>query len=445
MKKFALSACLLVSLLALPAAAKETVILVGGDKSAGKALAKSSDAQWAKSLSKGLRLASKVLATGGEMTVVVKVAAGDYNGDIGSGAYQFPELNNKDAEFRLEGGYSADFTKRDPFGTPTRIVTISERSAPLLQLHPSRLDPATAQKEIKSLIIDGLFCDVGNSNNYDKKSNALIRGQGTSTHVVIRWGNTKVGYFELRNCVFVNSPERAFETLLRPANETVKFRLYNNVFVNCVTPLKLNSAVTPGGKVVEIEVDHCSFLLNWAPTLKVGAATPCALEIGTKEEVAKITIKNSLFYANLGGAILVLNKSSPELVISNNNFVGNGLLDKAPEPGAVALILTAGGKRQLVSVEKIKDVEFVEEAKGNVSVPPGINLSLVSTASLDSSKIEAKDTWESCMNRLFGETVKDGKAEVKSHASKKDYDLKDPPFPKNPAAQKYGASPKLVK
>jgi hypothetical protein len=444
MKTFALVASLLLGLLVGPAEAKETAILVGGDKAAGKALAKSTDGQWAKSLSKGLRRASKVLAAGGEMTVVVKVAAGDYNGDIGSGAYQFPELNNKDAEFRLEGGYSADFTKRDPFGTPTRIVTISERSAPLLQFHPSRPDPVTAQKEVKSLIVDGLFCDVGSSNNYDKKSNALIQGAGTSTHVVIRWGNTKVGYFELRNCVFMNSPQRAFRTLLRPANETVKFRLYNNLFVNCVMPVKLDSAVTPGGKVVEIEVDHCSFLLNWASTLDPGAGNPCALEIGTKEEVGKITIKNSLFYANFGGAILALNKESPELALHGNNFVGNGLLHKQSESDAVAMIITAGGKTKPVSLKEIGEVEFVD-AKDNVSISPGINLSIDSVGALDSSKIEAKDTWQKSINRLFGKTVEAGKVEVKNHAPKKEYDPNNPPAPKNPAAQKYGASPKLVK
>lgn len=446
MHKLATTALIALLALGAPALAddaKEVVFTIGGDKTAGKAAAK--NGKWAKSLTKGLKAAAKALAEGGPMTVVVKVAAGDYDGDLGSGAFQFPELGNKDAEFRLEGGYSEDFSKRDPFGTPSRIVTIAERSAPLLQFHPSRPNPPTAQMELKALYFDGFLCDVGNSNNYDKKSNTLLKGRGTSTHVVIRFGNTKVGYFEMRNCVFINSPHRAFETLLRPAHEEVKFRLYNNLFINCVIPVKLDSALTRGGTVKEIEVDHCSFLLNWAYNPDVSTGNPCALEIGNKHEAEKITITNNLFYANFGGAILALSKTTPPMVIKNNNFVGNGLLHQLAAPDAVAMVVEAGGKKQPIDVETIEEVDFVEEAEGNVSIPPGINLAIDAVKAVDSSTIDAKESWENSMNRLFGKNVEGGKVEVNNYAPKKEYDPKNPPFPRNPAAAKYGASPSLVK
>lgn len=446
MTKLAMSALFAMITLSAPAWAdepKELVFTVGGDKDAGKSAAK--NGKWVKSLTKALKAAGAALAEGGPMTVVVKVAAGDYDGDLGSGAFQFPELGNKDAELRLEGGYSDDFSRRDPFGTPTRIITVRERSAPLIQFHPSRPNPPTAQMELKSLYFDGFLCDVGNSNNYDAKSNTLLKGRGTSTHVVIRFGNTKVGYFEMRNCVFINSPHRAFETLLRPAHEEVKFRFYNNVFVNCVIPVKLDSALTRGGTVKEIEVDHCSFLLNWAFNPDVSTSNPCALEIGNKNEVEKVTLTNNLFYANFGGAILALSKSTPPMVINNNNFVGNGLLHELAAPGAVAMVVEAGGKKQPIDVETIEEIDFVEEAEGNVSIPPGINLSLGSPTAVDSSTIEPKESWENGLNRLLGKNLEGGKVEVNNYAPKQNYDPKNPPFPRNPEAAKYGASPSLVK
>ncbi len=439
--KASLLAALLAGLLATSAAADEFVIPIGGDKVAGAALAKGEGAKWAKSLTKGIRVARKILNKGGEATVVLKLAAGDYTGDLGSGAYQFPALSNKDAELRIEGGYSADFKTRDPFGTPTRIVTIETRSAPLIQLHPSQPEPAEAQKELKSLVLDGLLCDVGNSNNYDKASGSLLRGAGTSAHAVLGLGNTRVGAFELRNCVFLNSPERALKLELRPAGEGVKFRFFNSVFLGCVVPLQLDSSESEGSLVGEIEIARCSFVLNWAATADLSTPSAAALELGTKAQVAKVTIRDSLFYANFGGAIQLPAKDAPELVLRRNNFVGNGLLRKDSTAGAAALLTYAEGKPLAVAVEKLGSAEFVKEAEGNVSIAPGLSLTLVGAKDVPGEE----ETWEQGLERLLGKPGAEGETpEIKVYAPKLVYDPKSPPTPTVPAAHSYGASPRHV-
>ena len=92
----------------------------------------------------------------------------------------------------------------------------------------------------------------------------------------------------------------------------------------------------------------------------MSTGNPCALEIGNKHEAEKITITNNLFYANFGGAILALSKTTPPMVIKNNNFVGNGLLHQLAAPDAVAMVVEAGGKKQPIDVETIEEVDFVE-------------------------------------------------------------------------------------
>lgn len=440
--KASLLAALLAGLLAAPVGADEFVIPIGGDKTAGAAAAKGEGAKWVKSLTKGVRVAKKILAKGGPVTVVLKLSAGDYSGDLGSGAYQFPTLSNKEAELRIEGGYSADFQSRDPFGTPSRIVTTETRSAPLIQLHPSQPKPAEAQKELASLVIDGLLCDVGNSNNYDKASGSLIKGGGTSAHAILGLGNTRVGAFTLRNCLFLNSPERALHLELRPAGDEVKFRLFNCVFLNCVVPLRLDSAADEGGgKVAEIEVARCSFLLNWLANPEEKAPSAGAVELGTKDQVGKVTIRDSLFYANLGAAILLPEKDAPELVLRRNDFVGNGLIAQGSTPGAAALATFEEGKQVLVSADALGKCEAVKEAEGNVSLCPGLPLTLVGSKEAPG----AKETWEQALTRLLGKP--EGEAQVptiKVYAPRLNYDPKAPLLPTVQGAHSYGASPRHV-
>jgi len=209
----------------------------------------------------------------------------------------------------------------------------------------------------------------------------------------------------------------------------------------CVVPLVLDSSESEGGAVSEIEVARCSFVLNWAASADLSTPSAAALELGTKAQVAKVTIRDSLFYANFGGAIQLPPKDAPELVLRRNNFVGNGLLQKDSTSGAAALLTFESGQLQAVAVEKLGNAEFVKEAEGNVSISPGLSLSLVGAKDSPSEK----ETWDQALERLLGQPGAEGAAPgVKVYAPKLVYDPKSPPVPSVSAAHSYGASPRHV-
>lgn len=414
----------------------EIVFTVGGDKEKGKAMASSAGGKWGKSLSKGFKNAAKAInaAKGAKVIACIKVAAGEYDGDFGSGAYILPEIKNPKAILIIEGGYSPDFVKRDPFLSPTKLVTTKDRSAPLLKF---RASTPHNQDELAALIINGLVMDVGNSNAYDAKTNSLLKGKSCS-HPIISFGYFKTNLLELTNCVFVNAANRAFETLIRPASDDCEIKLCNCIFLNCLIPVKLDTA-RYRHKPSKIIVDHCSFLLNWGFNPDPNTGNPCALEIGPKDAAKKIMITNNLFFCNFGGAILALNKQMPALTINNNNFVGNGLLHGLSASDAVAMVVEAGGKKQAIDVDTIEELDAVEEAENNVSIPPDIALFLGEVKPIDNTAIKTNEGWENQVRRILGMNLQGAKVDIKDFAPKKTFDTVGLLLPKEEKAKPYGA------
>lgn len=412
---------------------EEVIITVGGDKEAGKALGK-----WAKSPTKGFKRASKAIAEKGPRTVIVKIAAGKYRGDLGSGVYKMPRFQNPEAVLRIEGGYSADFKTRDPFGTPTHLACDKDRSAPLIKFWLSR-PHAKMQDELEALVLDGLFLDVTASNRYDAKTNMLLKGS-SCTQVVMHFGYLKTNLLLIKNNIVLNSPHRAFETLIRAKSSDAEIRLSNNYFVNCVIPVKLDSA---RGKHMpkRIVFDHNSVLLGWAYNPDPNTSNPCAIELGPRYASKELHITNNLFYANFGGAILALHKQLPELYVNGNNFVGNGMLHGQTASDAVAMIAEAGGRKQPIDIATIEDMDAVEEAEDNVSIAPGIPMALEKVQVVDASKVKVEDNWENQARSILGLELRGGKVDVKNYAPKKQYDPKHPPLPQVEKAKRYGVQP----
>ncbi len=64
---------------------------MGGNEAKGKEAA--TGGEWLNNLTKGFARAAAKINEGGEMTAILKVAAGDFNGDMGSGSYALTEFN----------------------------------------------------------------------------------------------------------------------------------------------------------------------------------------------------------------------------------------------------------------------------------------------------------------------------------------------------------------
>lgn len=398
----------------------DVVYLVGGSGKSGKAVG---------SLTKAFQSAATDLSSG-SVTVRIKLAAGEYNGDLGSGAYALPTYSNPEASLIIEGGYSPDFSERDPFRTPSRIVTIAQRSAPLWTIGRN--------SKLKAFIVDGLLFDTQASNAYDERTNSLLPGK-SSTHAFIKFDYLETELLAFRNCVFANSANRVMEPLIRAATPQAQIEYSNCIFMNNRIPLKLDSARFRN-KPARILVDHCSFLINWAYNPDPDTGTPAVLEIGPKEAASEIVITNNLFYSNFGGAILAL-QVMPPTVLRNNNFIGNGLLHGQAEPDAVAIVVSAGGRKQPVNVGALGDVPGVQDASGNVSIAPGIGLTLGNVKMVNSADVKAQPTWANEVRSILGMNLRGGKVDIRDYAPKKDYDPNNPPFPSNPQAKRYGAQP----
>ncbi len=413
------------------AEAAEVTYLVGGDREAGKVAAERTGGTWVSSLSKGFAKAAADLNAGGEVSVVLKLAAGDYDGDLGSGAYALPLFTNPAGKLRIEGGYSQDFASRAPFRNPSRVVTIAERSAPLWSF--------AKNSKLGSFAVDGLLFDSVASNAYDAKTNSLLIGK-SSTHAFIKFNYLETDELAFDNCVFMNSANRVMETTIRAATPQAVIRFSNSIFLNNRIPLKLDTARFRN-RPARIEVDHCSFLVNWAYNPDPDTGLPAAVELGPKDAADEIVLTNNLFYANFGGAILALHGQLPSLVINRNNFVGNGLLHGETEPDSVAMIVSAGGRKQPISMEQIEDVPAVDEAEGNVSVAPGIPLALGEIKTVDADQVRAHPGWRNEVARLLGKNLQGSTLAIRDYAPKKEYDPENPPVPMVPEARSYGAAP----
>ncbi len=409
-----------------PAAANETVIYVGGDK------AKAAGGKWVKDLTRGFAAAAEAVNQPGARTVVVRVAAGDYTGDLGSGAYDLPLLNNPEGTLRVVGGWDAGFAARDPFGTPSRVVSPEGRSQPMWDL------PKNCK--LKGFVLDGMHFDAVGGNKY--RDRALLVGQ-SCTFKLINWNMLETDLLQVESCTFLNSADRVMETLIRAATPQAEIRFRNNMFVNCRIPLKLDTARFRN-KPAKIVVDRCSFILSWGYNPDPDSSNPAALELGPSDACGRFEVTNNLFYANFGGAILALNLKNSPMVISGNNFVGNGLLHGKAEPDAVAIIVAAGGKKQPLPLAKLEDVPFVEEAEGNVSVAPGIALSIGDVKPVDKDQVKASRGWQNDVNRILGRPLQGGTVKIGEYAPPQAWDPANPPFPAEDAAKRHGASPELV-
>jgi hypothetical protein len=429
----------LTAMLAAPARAGEVTFFVGGDEAKGKELAAAAGGKYTKeNLAKAFGWAAEAMKGGKEdVSVTIKVAAGDYGCQydfpaFGSALKTRPRPEYSASSLRISGGWDASFGKRDPFRTPTRFISPTPRKGPMLKFQK--------EDKLKAFALDGILFDAAPGNKYDEKTNSIKKGE-SNTDPIIRFVNLTVDQLAIEHCVFMNAAERAFETLVFPASDSSTVRLYNSVFLNCIIPVKLDSC---RGKRIPVlmDVDHCSFLLNFGFNPDPDTSNPAALELGGKYAASEIVVQNSLFYANFGGGIMNIETSQTKVTVKNNNFVGNGLLHGKPEIDACAMIV---GQKMPIPVKKIVDEEEDPTLAGNVSIPPGIALELGSTKPVDSSKVQPEKTWENEVNRILGRPLQGGTVKIKDFAPKKEWDPANPPFPTNDEAKKYGASPDLVK
>lgn len=193
---------------------------------------------------------------------IIRIAEGHYPGEAGCGHWNV-ETNN----LTLMGGYTDDFTERDPFQHVTLLAfddspNNSTRRVPGPELEATKDASAQYASGISGIVIDGLTLDGGPRNSYlDEPGNPSLRTDKTPNDPLI-FVTLEKGVGIIRNCTMLNpgvSP-----CLIAAAKPGARFEIYNNVFVNSVQHhLDLTCKSDKDGNRADFEVRHNTFLFAW--------------------------------------------------------------------------------------------------------------------------------------------------------------------------------------
>lgn len=335
---------------------------------------------------KAFQAAADALAGCGECEVRIHLAGGEYTGKANVGSWEFPEVRALQASLKILGGWTDDFSERNPFAYPTVLKSNPDRSSVVLSF-------AGRKHGFKSLVVSGLTFDTTPSNNYDSQTNSFKRS-GSSTFGQIAFGYITTDSLVVADNVFIGAPDGGVGgPVVRPIGSQGEVRIENNFFFNNLVPWKLASGSysTPPARYV---VRGNSFVLNWPYNADVATANPGALEIGNKHTAAKILIEDNLFAYNYGGAIFPQwdDTRGPEIEIRNNLFYGNGGLFGVDDPGSGAVVgkFVGAAKHSAFTAEELEE-DFDWVVAGNVSLDPDLSLGIPSTKGLTSTGQRSED------------------------------------------------------
>lgn len=175
----------------------------------------------------------------------VHIAEGTY---LGRGEGGADEIN---VPVSIVGGYSDDFTKRDPWGAHKTILSGTNKSknyspSPRLFIDLNKYANHPDGAQMPKILVDGLIIDQGAQNRYkDEAKTLLLRKANPATGenptpdrgaLIISASKTKnpqgIWEIEVRNCVVLNSaPTQG--ALAVNGYKNAKVTIDNNLVVNC--------------------------------------------------------------------------------------------------------------------------------------------------------------------------------------------------------------------
>jgi hypothetical protein len=293
---------------------------------------------------------------------------------------------------------------------------------------------------LKEFQISGFVMDVAPGYKYDAKTNSLKRGQ-SCTFPILALGYLQVEKMILSDNILMNAAQRGVEPLPRAANANAEVHVRNNFFLNNIIALRVDSARFRN-KPKRYVVSGNSFISNWPYNPDPTTSDPAAVKVGPKDTAEQVEIENNLFAFNVGGAIMpgYDDKVGPKIAIRNNLFHMNGVVF-GKDDAAAGAVVGKFNRAATYGVYTPSDLEdFSWEVKGNQVIDPPVGVSLVKPGVVDSNAITAEKTWVNDVRSLFGMNLQGGTAAISNFAPRMGVDLKQLPFPRNPAAKSFGVS-----
>ena len=334
---------------------------------------------------------------------VVCIAEGTYTGRGASG------VDEIEMAISVIGGFSPDFSKRDPWGAHKTIFTGEHnsknfKSQTRLSIDTSKtatkLMEARGQNTAHTIIVDGIIFDNGPRNYYKTSKEALIVRKGTPADTP--------------------TPESGALSISTGINSTVIVR--SNIAVN-FAPTEGVFSFFPG-KNAKVTIEGNAAINNTGSGFRLGTSF-------TGADSPAYTFSNNLSafnqkhtaYGTFGGSGIML-ESSTQVEITNSVFAFNdnyGVDNVKRSPDLVLNnnVIAANAKADFVefdietTTDYIEDeADLVEEASGNQSALPRIDVpeswfALYSARNIidrnaAEADIQAIDSWQNDVRGFFG-------------------------------------------
>jgi len=334
---------------------------------------------------------------------VICIAQGSYTGRGDNG------VDDINIPVSVIGGFSADFTKRDPWGahktiftglhnsknfaTQTRLSIDSTKTA-------TRLAEARGEPTKHTIIVDGLIFDNGPRNYYKDATESLIVRKGTPT-------NTP-------------TPESGALSISTGVNSTVIVK--NNVATNFAPTEGVFSFF--GGKGAKVTVENNLAINNTGSGFRLGTSFT-GTDVPTykfKNNISVFNEKHTAFGTFGGSGIMLESSTSVEITNSvfayNDNFgVDNTKRSKNLVFNENIIAKNANADfvefNLKINYDDIEDeADLVDEASDNINTAPAFKVSekwgayYTSRSIIDRNAAEADvkavDSWANDVRGFFG-------------------------------------------
>jgi hypothetical protein len=222
----------------------------------------------------------------------IHVAEGRYFGRLGVGMWEIPFDG-----VQLLGGYTTDFSERNPWAHPTQLLWDKGSK--------NRPNQARLLAKAKGAVVDGITIDMRDQNEYvDEQQSGRKERNVEEAAISLNYAGT------VRNCIVVNSCQ---ECVVTPPGSTIE----NNLFLNAVIfAVKVNSG---DAKAITSIVNN-TILFTWDnKSPGKGAYRGSAIHLG---QVASADIRGNILANNDNNAIYT-NGALDRTSITKNVFAMN--------------------------------------------------------------------------------------------------------------------------
>ena len=329
---------------------------------------------------KDLQAVLNLIRDNGENGAVIRIAEGNYLGYMNSG---YVEVYNF---VTLEGGWNADFTERNPMKYITKMEPTQEQlgsNGSKGVIHTNRaLDDVMAKKPKGTLVIDGIFFNLGFENFYKPAdpsdprfgcpSKAFETGRIEDAippqveHQIFHSDGWIAGNVIIRNCLFANGVYFAVQF----GSRCGEVEIYNNVFIsNRYGAVRIDGG-DKNGEASHVSFHHNTVAFSWCRDKEMadmGYGYECMTKINCDLHHNIFACNNNAAIARthvLGGPDKAIEAKRVTNIYDNAFFMNAADLQLPP---------TGGGKWTNVKVAQFEDLDesLIPKVEGNFELKEG--------------------------------------------------------------------------